>query len=330
MTNHQLVQQTRQQAIKFFESGKSVTEICTTLGYSRTWFYKWLKRHQQLGLPGLKNQNRFICPANRTPLDLEGQILVLIEQFPSYGPQRIALALAQLGITLGPTAVYGVMKRNGLNHRKDRLEWVRKLHGEVVQLSDLETARQKAKRRHIQANKPGELVCLDLFYVGCLKGVGRIYQMTACAAATSFAWAHLYTDKSAPAACDFLDYMQRTSHGVRIQALLTDNGKEFTTHWRSKNHLFERALQDRDIEHRYTQVRHPWTNGFAERLNRTILEEFYQVVLRKRIYRSLQELQHDLNQFLAFYNFNRPHQGYRVKGRCPANLFCQIPCAALV
>jgi transposase InsO family protein len=328
MTDHQQVIQVRQRALKLFEAGHSVASICALLGRSRTWFYKWLKRYRQLGPPGLKNQDRFVCPANRTPLDLEGQVLAAIDEFPAYGPQRIALALQQMGITLGHTAVYGVMQRYGLNHRKDRLEWVRKLHGEVIQLSDLETARQQAKHRYIQAHIPGELICMDLFYVGCLTGVGRIYQMTACDAASSFAWAKLYTDKSAESACDFLDHLQGTSYGVKIQALLTDNGKEFTTHWKSKNHLFERALRDRGIEHRYTQVRHPWTNGFAERLNRTILEEFYQVALRKRIYHSVPELQLDLNHFLAFYNFIRPHQGYRVKGRCPADLFCQSLCAA--
>jgi transposase InsO family protein len=328
MTDQQQVQQTRQQAIRLFESGKSVTQICAILGRSRTWFYKWRERYLQQGPPGLKNQDRLICPANRTPLDLEGQVLILMEQFPSYGPERIALALGQMGITLGHTAVHGVMQRYNLNKRKDRLEWVRKLHGEVVKLSDLETARQRAKHRHIKAQQPGELVCVDLFYVGCLKGVGRIYQMTACDAATSFAWAKLYTEKSAEASGDFLEHLIAHRHGVVIQALLTDNGKEFTTHWESKEHSFERALQDRGIQHRYTQVRHPWTNGFAERLNRTILEEFYQVALRKKIYHTLEELQKDLNQFLAFYNFSRPHQGYRVKGRCPADLFCQIQCAA--
>lgn len=328
MTDQQQTIHLRQQAIRLLESGQSVTYICHLLGRSRTWFYKWRDRYRQWGQAGLKNQDRLICPANRTPLDLEGQVLILMEQFPSYGPARIALELKPLGIILGHTAVYGVMKRNNLNKRKDRLEWVRKLHGEVVQLSDLETARQKSKHRHIQAGKPGELVCSDLFYVGCLKGVGRIYQMTACDAASSFAWAKLTTEKSAEAACDFLEHLLGTSHGVRIKALLTDNGKEFTTHWKSKEHRFERALTARGIQHRYTQVRHPWTNGFAERLNRTILEEFYQVVLRKKIYGTLEELQKNLDQFLAFYNFNRPHLGYRVKGRCPADLFYHIQCAA--
>jgi transposase InsO family protein len=329
MTDQQQAVQLRQQAIKLWESGiYNVTQICALLGRSRTWFYKWIQRHRQLGPPGLQNQIRWVCPVNRTPLDLEGQVLTLLEQFPSYGPQRIALIARQMNIAIGKTAVFGVMKRYSLNHRQDRLEWVRKLHGEVIKLSDLETARQKAKHRHIQADNPGDLVCLDLFYVGCLKGLGRIYQMTACDAATSFAWAQLYTDKSAGAAQNFLTHILQNAHGVKVTRILTDNGKEFTTHWRSKNHLFERTLQDQGIQHRYTQVKHPWTNGFVERLNRTILEEFYQVALRKKIYNTLEELQFDLDQFLSFYNFNRPHQGYRLKGRCPAELFCTLQHAA--
>lgn len=323
MTDQQQAVQLRQQAIKHWESGSySVTQICFLLGRSRAWFYKWIKRYKTLGPPGLKNQDRWVCPANRTPLDREGQVLTLLEQFPSYGPERIALLLQRQGIDIGHTAVYGVMKRNGLNLGSKRLEWVRISSGEVIKLSDLETARQKAKHRHIQAHDPGELVCLDLFYVGCLKGIGRIYQMTACDAATSFAWARLYTDKSASAASDFLSHICQTAHGVTLKNLLSDNGKEFTTHWKSKNHLFENNLKELGIQHRYTQVRHPWTNGFVERLNRTILEEFYQVALRKKIYESLEDLQLDLNQFLAFYNFNRPHQGYRLNGQCPAELFC--------
>lgn len=328
MTDQQQVIQVRRRALQLFESGYSISEICRLLGRSRTWFYNWRQRYRQQGPEGLKNQTRRICPANRTPLDLEGQVLVLMEEFPSYGPQHLALVLRQMGIILGHTAIYGVMKRHWLNHRRDRLEWVRKLHGEVIQLSDLETARQKSKHRHIQAENPGDLVCVDLFYVGCLKGVGRIYQMTACDAASSYGWAKLYTEKSAEAAVDFLDHLLTASNSVKLKALLTDNGKEFTTHWDSKDHRFERALTDRGIQHRYTQVRHPWTNGFAERLNRTILEEFYQVNLRKKIYRTIEELQGDLDHFLGFYNFNRPHQGYRVKGRCPADLFYRIASAA--
>jgi len=328
MTDQQQAVNLRMQALKLFESRYSVTQICAMLGRSRTWFYKWFNRYRKLGPPGLQNLVPWHCPANRTPLDVEGKVLDMIMQFPNAGPQTIALHLKQQGSAIGKTAVHGVMKRNSLNKRQQRLERLRIDSGEVVKLSDLETARQKAKHRHIQADNPGDLVCLDLFYVGCLKGIGRIYQMTACDAATSFAWAQLYTDKSAYAAREFLAHLLIQSQGVQFKTMLTDNGKEFTTHWQSKNHLFENTLRKLNIQHRYTQVRHPWTNGFVERLNRTILEEFYQVALRRKIYLSLDDLQTDLDRFLNFYNYNRPHQGYRLKGRCPANLFCYQRSAA--
>jgi transposase InsO family protein len=328
MTDQQQSINLRQQAMNLHQAGRNVTQICFALGKSRTWFYKWFDRYRIGGSTALQNQIPWRCPVNRTPLESEGKILDIIMQLPNAGPETIALRLKQQGVTIGKTAVHGIMKRNHLNKRQQRLERLRILSGEVIKLSDLETARQKAKHRHIQAENPGDLVCLDLFYVGCLKGIGRIYQMTACDAATSFAWAQLYTDKSAYAARDFLAHILIQSHGVKVKAILTDNGKEFTTHWQSKNHKFENVLRKLNIQHRYTQVRHPWTNGFVERLNRTILEEFYQVALRKKIYCTLEDLQIDLNQFLNDYNFNRPHQGYRLKGRCPADLFCHQRSAA--
>jgi len=328
MTDHQQAVHIRRQAIKLFEQCHSVTHVCNILGRSRTWFYKWFGRYKMLGDDGLVNQRRKVCPANRTPLDIEGQALAMVEQFPSYGPQRIAHLLQKQSIAIGKTAVYGVMKRNRLNRRKDRLEWIRKLSGEIVTKSELDSARARSKSRHIQADDPGELVCIDTFYIGCLKGVGRIYQLTGCDAATSFAWAKLYTDKTARAAVDFLEYILENSRGVTVSNVLTDNGKEFTTHWASKKHRFENALKNKEIKHRYTKVKHPWTNGFAERLNRTILEEFYQIALRKKKYIGIQDLQVDLDRFIEFYNFNRPHQGYRLNGSIPAERFSNYQYAA--
>ena len=328
MTDRQQAVHIRRQAIKLFEQHQSVTHVCNILGRSRTWFYKWLGRYKMLGDEGLTNQARRICPANRTPLNVEGQVMAAAEQFPSYGPKRIAYLLQRQGVAIGKTAVYGVMKRNGLNRRKDRLEWIRKLSGEIVTKSEMETARERSKSRHIDADHPGELVCIDTFYIGCLKGVGRIYQMTGCDAASSFAWAKLYTDKSARSAVDFIDHILAGAYGITVKAVLTDNGKEFTTHWASKKHLFERIVKNKGIKHRYTKVKHPWTNGFAERLNRTILEEFYQVALRKKRYFNPQDLQDDLDAFIEFYNFKRPHQGYRLKGSMPAELFIAYDNAA--
>jgi transposase InsO family protein len=97
-------------------------------------------------------------------------------------------------------------------------------------------------------------------------------------------------------------------------------GKEYTTHWDTGYHHFEEYLRSEDIEHRYTKVRHPWTNGFVERFQRTILEEFYQPALLKRTYNTIEDLQYDLESFLYFYNFQRTHQGYRTRGSKPCDL----------
>jgi len=321
MTDHQQAVHIRRQAIMLFEQYNNVTHVCNIIGRSRTWFYKWFGRYRMLGDDGLNNQIRMTCPANRTSIDVEGQVLSVVKQFPSYGPQRIAYLMQRQSVAIGKTAVYGVMKRNKLNKRKDRLEWIRKLSGEIVTKSELETARERSKSRHIEADQPGERICIDTFYIGCLKGVGRIYQMTGCDAASSFAWAKLYTDKSARSAVNFVDHILNNAHGVKIKAVLTDNGKEFTTHWASKKHPFENILKSKGIKHCYTKVKHPWTNGFAERLNRTILEEFYQVALRKKKYIGIKDLQIDLDEFIKFYNFNRPHQGYRLNGSMPVEKF---------
>lgn len=318
----------RRQAIKLFENGRSITDVCQTLGRSRTWFYKWRNNFRIEGADGFLTRKRSLNPHNRTPVKIEETVISAMDQFPTYGPQRIAYILQRQGITIGRTAVHGVMKRNGLNRRKDRLEWIRIRSGEIVTRSELETARERAKSRHIHADHPGDLVGIDTFYVGCLKGVGRIYQMTGCDTATSFGWARLYTDKSVFAAIDFVEYVRAASYDVPVKAVLTDNGKEFTTHWKGRCHDFEFFLKMCGIGHHYTQVKHPWTNGFTERLNRTILEEFLQVTLRKTRYYSLQQLQDDLDRFMYDYNFNRPHQGYRLKGSTPAERFLATTKAA--
>jgi len=109
-----------------------------------------------------------------------------------------------------------------------------------------------------------------------------------------------------------------TTLGITIHSVLTDNGKEYTTHWGSY-HPFEEYLYINGIKHKYTKVRCPWTNGYAERFNRTLLEEFYQPSLLRKRYESLKDLQADLDRYLYFYNFQRTHQGYKLKGLKPCN-----------
>ncbi len=97
--------------------------------------------------------------------------------------------------------------------------------------------------------------------------------------------------------------------------MLTDNGREYCG--RSVQHLFELFCAVDQIEHRRTDISSPETNGFCERFHRTVKEEFYAVAFRKTFYESLDQLQQDLDRYLAFYNRERAHQGYRTQGRTP-------------
>jgi len=249
------------------------------------------------------------------------KILGFSEEHPAYGPAHIAQELSRTGVAVKSTAVYNVLRRHQLNTRKLRLEHIRIKKGLVTTVSDLERARHQAKNRSLHTEYPGHIVGMDVFHVGTLKGVGRIYQITAIDTYSSYAWAKLYTDKSARSACDFLIHVFNNRQDVPIKSVLTDNGLEFTTHHKSKNHSFERLLTEMKIKHRLTKVRHPWTNGACERLQRTILEEFYQVAFRTRIYETLEQLNDDLEQYLKTYNYQRTHQGKRTKGRVPAELY---------
>ena len=306
----------------FFNHRLSATELCKLFNRSRTWFYKWKRRYDLYGKDGLCNIDRSI-PAmpNRTPLDIEMKILDFIITYPTYGPQRISNELTRENVPVKPSAVYNVLKRHNLNIRKERLEYMRMKNGIVSTHSDLERDRDKSKTRSLCTKYPGHIVGMDVFYVGTLKGIGRIFQFTAIDTYSSYAWAKLYTDKSAVSACDFMMHVYNTSLDIPIQSVLTDNGLEFTTHHPSKNHSFERLLQELKINHRLTKVRHPWTNGACERLNRTLLEEFYQVAFRTTIYKSVQQLNDDLNHFIEFYNCQRTHQGKRTQGKVPAELY---------
>lgn len=76
-----------------------------------------------------------------------------------------------------------------------------------------------------------------------------------------------------------------------------------------------------EIEHTRTRVRRPQTNGSVERLNQTIQDEFYSVAFRKKLYKTIEEIQADLDEFMAYYNNQRTNQGRYCQGRAPMRKF---------
>jgi len=297
----------------------NVTQVCHEAGISRTVFYRWRQRFLRYGADGLlpRPTRPTRWPRQAVPA-LEHAVLAYALLWPTHGPARIAAQLRQArwgGWQISGSGVYGLLKRHGLQTRWERLTRL-----EARAATDglvTERTRRRRVRPHVEAQRPGDLVCLDAFYIGKLKGVGKVWQLTACDAACSYAVATLIDRVTSRTTERFLrahvvPLFHRAGHQVR--AILTDGGPEWQTR-------FTQACRSLGIEHRRTKPRHAWTNGFVERLQGTILSELWRVAFRRTYYTSVGQLERDLQAYLRFYNRERPHQGYRLQGRTPASVF---------
>lgn len=170
----------------------------------------------------------------------------------------------------------------------------------------------------IETAHPGYLGSQDTYYVGTFKGIGRVYQQTFIDTYSKVAHAKLYQTKTPITAADLLNdkvlpfYEEQQLPMLRI---LTDRGTEYCG--KAEQHDYQLYLALNDIEHTKTKVKSPQTNGICERFHKTILNEFYQVALRKKLYASVDELQNDLDLWLFKYNTERTHQGRICNGKTP-------------
>jgi transposase InsO family protein len=325
MTLEEKVLAQRLFVIRRAEELQNVTEACQQLGISRTLFYRWRVRYLRYGVDGLKPRPpQRARPSQQAAAAVEEAVLTYARLWPTHGPARIAQQLSRPGgplTRLSASGAYAILKRHGLSSRWERLART-EIHAAATAglLTDRTRGALRAARQappHVQAERPGDLVCLDTFYLGNLKGVGKVWQFTACDAACSYAVAWLTTELSARSARRFLlryllPLYRRPGHPIR--AILTDGGSEF-------HGAFDHACLALGIGHRRTQPRHAWTNGFVERLQGTILTELWRCAFRRTYYLAVAPMQRDLDRYLHFYNFERTHQGYRLQGRTPAEVF---------
>jgi len=302
----------------------NVSEACKRRGMDRTSFYEWKRRFQTHGLEGLKD----LPPIHKShpqavKPEIANRIVELALEHPSYGCNKIEKLLSFEGPYVSNVTIQKILIDHGLGSRYDRwLALERKSAEEGLELSAdqityLEKMNPSFRERHVESSGPGQLLSQDTFFVGTLKGVGRVYMHTVIDTYGSFAFGFLHTTKQPEAAVavlhnEVLPFYEE--QGVKVQAILTDNGREYCGR---ETHPFELYLELNEIEHRRTKVRSPKTNGFVERFNRTALDEFYRVAFRKKLYESVESLQHDLDAWLREYNYERPHLGYRNQGRRP-------------
>lgn len=304
----------------------NVSKACKVMGVSRDTFYRYQELVEEGGVDSLISQSRRTPNVkNRVDVQIEQAVMKYAVDFPAHGQARTSNELRKQGVFVSGSGVRSIWLRNNLENFKKRLAALeKKVEQEGILLTDDQIAALEKKKQddeacgEIETHHPGYLGSQDTFYVGNLKGVGRIYQQTFIDTYCKVAFAKLYTTKTPITSADILNdrvlpfFKEQELPMLRI---LTDRGTEYCG--KVEQHDYELYLAINDIDHTKTKTRHPQANGICERFHKTILNEFYQVTFRKKLYDSLDMLQKDLDEWMNYYNNVRTHQGKMCCGRTP-------------
>ena len=305
----------------------NISKACKMMGVSRDTFYRYKEAVDDGGVESLFDRNRRVPnPKNRVDLNIETAVIQYAIDEPAHGQVRVSNELRRKGIFVSASGVRSVWLRHDLANFKLRLKALEaKVAEDGIILTESQVQALERKQQEddeacgeIDTVHPGYLGSQDTFYVGHFKGVGRVYQQTYVDTYCRVAHCKLYTTKTPITAADLLNdrvlpfYAENDLPVLRI---LTDRGTEYCG--KAESHDYQLYMAINDIEHTRTKARHPQTNGICERFHKTILQEFYQPTLRRRIYESIDQLQEDLDIWLNSYNNKRTHQGKRCDGKTP-------------
>jgi transposase InsO family protein len=308
------------------EELQNVSKACKVMGVSRDTFYRYQELAAEGGLDALINKSRRVPNLkNRIDEQIEKAVMVYAIEYPAHGQHRTSNELRKTGVFVSGSGVRSIWLRHNLENFKKRLKALeQKVALEGFILNEAQVAALEKKKDddvacgEIETAHPGYLGSQDTFYVGNMKGVGRIYQQTYVDTYSKVAHCKLYTTKTPITAADVLNdkvlpFYQ--ANGFTVLRILTDRGTEYCG--KVEQHDYQLYLAINDIDHTKTKAMSPQTNGICERFHKTILQEFYQVAFRKKLYVDLASLQNDLDEWLDYYNNARTHQGKMCCGRTP-------------
>jgi transposase InsO family protein len=291
--NARLTPRGRLTLVERIESGRPAAHVAAEMGISRATAYKWWRRWQQEGRPGLidRSSRPRRSPA-RTPAHLERRIEALRRRH-KLGPARIGPRIG-----MAPSTVHRVLQRKGLS----RLSWIDRPTGEVI--------------RRYERSRPGELVHVDIKKLGRIpvgggwrihgianrshhgKGkIGYAFIHSAVDDHSRLAYSEIHTDERKETCASFIGRAIAwfAEHGVTVEEVLTDNGNGY------RSFAFAEVLGR--VRHRFTRPYRPQTNGKVERFNRTLLDEWAYA----RPYRSETQRTRALDRWLHLYNHHRSH-----------------------
>lgn len=314
MTHDDIVYDRRVRLINYAAEIGNVTEACRVFGVSRKTFYEWVKRAESYGLSALLPRERR-KPHQPNAMSLEEVSVILAEAIarPTLGPKSLLRHLADRGVHRSASGVAGVLRRHHLGTAKLRVAALASLTaadtGQVT-----EQALEGPFGFCLFASTAGQVVSLDTFYVGRLKGIGAVWQLTAVDIATRIAVVQLVVgDKTATVAAGFLDHLKKAlrKHGITLTGVLTDNGPEFT------GKAFKAKVEAMGLAHHRIPPRSPNHNAVCERFHGTVLHEFYRPHFHRGRVDDLALLDRSLQAWVRDYNEHRPNHGDYMAGRTP-------------
>lgn len=294
----------------------NVRAACRAMGVHPSTYYRWKAQVDRFGPEILRpRERRHPRMPNAIGPHLEQRVLAFSLGHPGFGPARISAELRRDkwgGIQISANGVWRVLRRHGLSTRSKRLGLVAGYAAPPAP-----ERREPPPPRHLEVNHPGQLVQMDCFYVGRLRGTkGAVWQYTAIDVASAYTWAELWVTPRNPSARWTSELARRVARelrerGWRLEAVMTDNASEF------RSSEFQSAVERLEARQIFIRAGRPQTNGCVERVQGTILEECWKPAFARYLIPKITGLRLDLERYLRYYNTDRAHNGRWTKGRTP-------------